>query len=147
MLGVILTATLVIVAGVAIVHRYSSLPLEKKYESSGGGLGGAFDAVQPCPVAPSAGVTHGRLAGAKPTGCDTSQIAGATDGHVRRRKAAGCDTCQDLSSSTYDEGPVLRGVRGLRGDGPQLEEPPKPLKRWLNFSTRPAESMMRCLPV
>lgn len=24
---------------------------------------------------------------------------------------------------------------------------PKFLKRWLNFSTRPAESMMRCLPV
>lgn len=48
-LGVILTSTLVVVAGIAIViaivHAFSTRPLEKKYESSGGGLGGAFDAV------------------------------------------------------------------------------------------------------
>ena len=34
--------------------------------------------------------------------------------------------------------------RGFRGAAYLL---PKFLKRWLNFSTRPAESMMRCLPV
>ena len=63
MLGVILTATLVIVAGVAIVvaivHGYSSLPLEKKYESSGGGLGGAFEAVW-SPSAHEAGMERDR---------------------------------------------------------------------------------------
>ncbi|WP_334152593.1 hypothetical protein [Microbacterium sp.] len=63
MLGMILMVTLVIVAGVAIVvaivHRYSSLPLEKKYESSGGGLGGAFDTVW-SPSAHEAGMERDR---------------------------------------------------------------------------------------
>lgn len=62
-LGAILTATLVIIAGVtivvAVVHRFATLPLEKKYESSGGGLGGAFDAVW-SPSAHEAGTERDR---------------------------------------------------------------------------------------
>lgn len=48
-LGLLLIVALVLAVGivivVAIVHAFSTLPLEKKYETSGGGLGGAFDAV------------------------------------------------------------------------------------------------------
>ena len=44
-----------------------------------------------------------------------------------------------------DEDPAEAGSSW--GGTAQLELPPKFLKRWLNFSTRPAESMMRCLPV
>ena len=43
----------------------------------------------------------------------------------------------------HDKGPAEAGPLWAT----QLPEPPKFLKRWLNFSTRPAESMMRCLPV
>ena len=37
--------------------------------------------------------------------------------------------------------------RGAPVVAPNPQREPKFLKRWLNFSTRPAESMMRCLPV
>lgn len=62
-LGVILMAALVVAVGlvivVAVVHTFASLPLEKKYESSGGGLGGAFDAVW-SPSAHEAGIERDR---------------------------------------------------------------------------------------
>ncbi len=42
-----------------IAHRHASMPLEKKYETSGGGLSGAFDAVW-SPTAHEAGMERDR---------------------------------------------------------------------------------------
>ncbi|TFB18174.1 hypothetical protein E3V93_16940 [Microbacterium sp. 3H14] len=44
---------------VAIAFRFSRIPIEKKYESGGGGLGGAFDAVW-SPSAHEAGIERDR---------------------------------------------------------------------------------------
>jgi len=58
-LGVILAVIAGVAIVVAVVHTFSTLPLEKKYESSGGGLGGAFDAVW-SPSAHEAGMERDR---------------------------------------------------------------------------------------
>lgn len=51
------------------------------------------------------------------------------------------------ATSGDDEGPAGAGPSERAGLDYFEEPPPKFLKRWLNFSTRPAESRMRCLPV
>lgn len=53
-LAVAVVATLVVIVAV-----YARMPLEKKYEGSGGGLGGAFDAVW-MPSAHEAGIERDR---------------------------------------------------------------------------------------
>lgn len=52
---------LLLVAGVIVMiaFGFSRMPIEKKYESSGGGLGGAFDAVW-SPTAHDAGIERDR---------------------------------------------------------------------------------------
>ncbi|GAB2522737.1 hypothetical protein GCM10027064_20270 [Microbacterium petrolearium] len=71
----------------------------------------------------------------------------------RRRTRARSPNPRRIRDGFADRGRVRRNPgttkappeRGPRESAAYLE--PKPLKRWLNFSTRPAESMMRCLPV
>ncbi|WP_194763249.1 hypothetical protein [Microbacterium sp. UFMG61] len=62
-LGMLLMITLLIVAAIAIVITivtvYARVPLEKKYESAGGGLGGSFEAVW-MPSAHDAGMERDR---------------------------------------------------------------------------------------
>ncbi|MGO4487333.1 hypothetical protein [Microbacterium sp. 2RAF4] len=61
--GVVVTAgvLLLVVSTVIVVvaFGFSRVPLEKKYETSGGGLGGAFDAVW-SPSAHEAGIERDR---------------------------------------------------------------------------------------
>lgn len=62
-LGTIVTiGVLVLVAGgaaAAVAYGFARMPIEKKYEGSGGGLGGAFDAVW-SPTAHEAGIERDR---------------------------------------------------------------------------------------
>lgn len=62
-LGMLLMTSLLLVAAIAIVVTivtvYARVPLEKKYESAGGGLGGSFDAVW-MPSAHEAGMERDR---------------------------------------------------------------------------------------
>lgn len=62
-LGTLLTIAILLVAATAVVVTivavYSRTPLEKKYESAGGGLGGSFDAVW-MPSAHEAGAERDR---------------------------------------------------------------------------------------
>lgn len=62
-LGTLLTIAILLVVAilvvVVIVAVYSRLPLEKKYESAGGGLGGSFEAVW-MPSAHEAGLERDR---------------------------------------------------------------------------------------
>lgn len=61
--GFLLTIAILLVVATAViiglVIAYSRMPLEKKYENSGGGLGGAFDAVW-MPSAHEAGMERDR---------------------------------------------------------------------------------------
>lgn len=62
-LGMLLTVAIllivVIAIVVAIVATYAKAPLEKKYESAGGGMGGSFEAVW-MPSAHEAGMERDR---------------------------------------------------------------------------------------
>lgn len=62
-LGMLLTIVILIVAVivlvVVIVAVYAKAPLEKKYESAGGGLGGSFEAIW-MPSAHEAGMERDR---------------------------------------------------------------------------------------
>ncbi|WP_091234110.1 hypothetical protein [Microbacterium sp. 3J1] len=62
-LGMLLTIAILLVVAIAvivvIVAVYSRMPLEKKYESAGGGLGGSFEAVW-MPSAHEAGMERDR---------------------------------------------------------------------------------------
>lgn len=62
-LGMLLTIVLLLAAAIAIivmiVTAYAKAPLEKKYESGGGGLGGSFEAVW-MPSAHEAGIERDR---------------------------------------------------------------------------------------
>lgn len=62
-MGLLLTIAIVLVVVIAvvvvIVAVYSRLPLERKYEAPGGGLGGAFEAVW-MPSAHGAGIERDR---------------------------------------------------------------------------------------
>lgn len=57
MVGALLILGAVVV--VTIAFGFSKMPIEKKYESGGGGLGGAFDAVW-SPTAHDAGIERDR---------------------------------------------------------------------------------------
>lgn len=61
--GMLITIVMLIVAVIAtlvvIVASYAKVPLEKKYEGSGGGFGGSFDAVW-MPSAHEAGIERDR---------------------------------------------------------------------------------------
>lgn len=61
--GFLLTVAILLLGATAViiglVVAYSRVPLEKKYENSGGGLGGAFDAVW-MPSAHEAGMERDR---------------------------------------------------------------------------------------
>ncbi|WP_341957732.1 hypothetical protein [Microbacterium sp. LWH13-1.2] len=62
-LGMLLTIAILLVVVIAIVvvivAIYAKAPLEKKYESAGGGLGGSFDAIW-MPSAHEAGMERDR---------------------------------------------------------------------------------------
>lgn len=62
-LGMLLTIAILLVVVIAIVvvivALYAKAPLEKKYESAGGGLGGSFEAVW-MPSAHEAGIERDR---------------------------------------------------------------------------------------
>ena len=62
-LGMLLTIAILLVVVIAIVvvivAVYAKAPLEKKYESAGGGLGGSFDAIW-MPSAHEAGMERDR---------------------------------------------------------------------------------------
>ncbi|OAN40246.1 hypothetical protein [Microbacterium sp. H83] len=62
-LGMLLTIAILLVVAivviVVIVAVYSRMPLERKYESAGGGLGGSFEAVW-MPSAHEAGMERDR---------------------------------------------------------------------------------------
>ena len=62
-LGTVVTIGVLVLAAGAVVavlaYGFSRMPIEKKYEGSGGGLGGAFDAVW-SPSAHAAGIERDR---------------------------------------------------------------------------------------
>ncbi|MCS3444351.1 hypothetical protein [Microbacterium phyllosphaerae] len=62
-LGMLLTIAILLIVVIAIVvvivAAYARVPLEKKYESAGGGLGGSFEAVW-MPSAHEAGIERDR---------------------------------------------------------------------------------------
>lgn len=62
-LGMLLTIAILLVVVIAvvvvIVATYAKAPLEKKYESAGGGMGGSFEAVW-MPSAHEAGIERDR---------------------------------------------------------------------------------------
>lgn len=62
-LGTIVTIGVLVLAAGAVVavvaYGFARMPIEKKYEGSGGGLGGAFDAVW-SPTAHEAGIERDR---------------------------------------------------------------------------------------
>jgi DNA polymerase III epsilon subunit-like protein len=83
----------------------------------------------------------------RPTASRSTSSASAGSTRTIASTAAGPSADLDRRRGPFErhttKAPPKRGFRGFG----YLLEPPKFLKRWLNFSTRPAESMMRCLPV